>query len=216
MEKYLRPTSTIDCDTKSIREKAEDLTKGQEEVTDKAKSLFYFVRDEVKYSPFMLSDKPEDFRASATLNREKGFCIQKAVLLAALARDVGIPARLLFAAIRNHLLSGKIKELMRGNLFPSHGYDELYIEGKWVKAAPTFNLKMCQENRLVPVEFDGRHNAILPAHNLDGRPHIEYVEDRGCYDDLPLDKIIAWRIQDLGADFPDRLRQAVEAREAKG
>ncbi|MCK4331944.1 MAG: transglutaminase domain-containing protein, partial [Dehalococcoidia bacterium] len=142
MKRYLRPTPTFDCDNDSIKGKAQNLTKGQEKVADKAKSLFYFVRDEIKYNIYVLSDLPEYYRASRILEVGEGFCIQKAVLLATLARAVSIPTRLHLAAIRNHLTPDKLKELMGTNLFPSHGYAELYIEGKWVKATPAFDLKM--------------------------------------------------------------------------
>ena len=217
MEKYLRPTPVIDCDSDSIKEKARQLTRGRDGAVDKAKSLFYFVRDEIRYNFYILrSDLLEDFRASVILARGEGFCVQKAIVLAALARAVGIPSRLRFAVIRNPLASDKIKEILGGDLFVSHGYNELYIEGKWVKAAPTFDRETCQRNRLVLVEFDGINHALLPAHNLDGEPHIEYVQDRGDYDDLPLDEVINWRIQGYGSGYYDKLQQVFEARNAQG
>jgi len=216
MEKYLRPTPAIDCDHESIKEKAHQLTNGKDGVVDKAKNLFYFVRDEIRYNIYLLKDDFRQYQSSATLARGEGFCIQKAIVLAALARSVGIPARLRFAVIRNPLASDKIKKILGGDLFVSHGYNELYIEGKWVKAAPTFDREMCQENRLIPVEFDGINHALLPSHNRDGEPHIEYVRDRGHYDDLPLDEVINWRIQGYGPGYYERLRQAIEARNARG
>jgi len=216
MEKYLRPTPTFDCDNDSIKGKAQDLSAGQEKVADKAKSLFYFVRDEIKYNIYVLSDLPEYYRASRILEVGEGFCIQKAVLLATLARAVGIPTRLHLAAIRNHLVPDKLKELMGTNLFPSHGYAELYVEGKWVKATPAFDLKMCQQNGIIPVEFDGKSDAMFHSHSLDGQLHIEYIQDHGHFDDLPLDTITSLRIQALGADIFQRLRQAIEARKARG
>ena len=212
MEQYLRPTSIIDCNNEWIKGKAVNLTKGQEEEVDKAKSLFYFVRDEIKYNLWVLSDLPEYYRASRTLDRGDGFCIQKAVLLAALARAVNIPARLRFAAIRNHLVSDKIKDMLGSNVFPTHGYNELYIGDKWVKATPAFDLKMCQENRIIPVDFDGENDAILCSHNLDGKLHIEYVRDHGHYSDLPFDTIVNLRIQYIGPDWAERIKRAVEAR----
>jgi len=216
MEKYLRPTPTFDCDNESIKGKAQDLGTGQEKVADKAKSLFYFVRDEIKYNIYVLSDLPEYYQASRILEVGEGFCIQKAVLLATLARAVGIPARLHLAAIRNHLMPDKLRELMGTNLFPSHGYAELYVEGKWVKATPAFDLKMCQQNGIIPVEFDGKNDAMFHSHNLDGKLHIEYIQDRGHFDDLPFDTITNLRIQALGAGIFQRLRQAIEARKARG
>ena len=214
MDIYLRPTSTIDCDNALITEKAKELIKDQTEVQGKAQCLFYFVRDEIRYSLYVPSDKPEYFRASRLLQEGQGFCIQKAVLMTALSRAIGIPARLHLAAIRNHLVPDKLKQFMGGNIFPTHGYTELYIEDKWIKVAPTFDIGMCQKNRFKTVEFDGRHDAMLPSHNLDGEPHIEYVQDRGHFDDLPFDSIIAWRIEALGADFFDRMNQLIESRKS--
>jgi len=215
MERYLRPTPTIDCDNESIKEKARELTKGQGEVVDKAKSLFYFVRDEIRYNLYVLSDRPEYYKASRTLERGEGFCVFKAVLLVALARATGIPARLHMAAIRNHAVPDKVKEMLGTNVFPTHGYDELYIEGKWVKATPAFDLKLCQENRLIPVEFDGKNDAALPAHTLDGRLYIEYVRDHGHYDDLPFDTIVKLRAETLGPNWAERLRRGIETRNAR-
>jgi transglutaminase-like putative cysteine protease len=212
---YLRPTSTIDCDSVVIREKASELVKDHQEVVDMAKALFYFVRDEIKYNLFVPNDKPEYYRASEVLKSAEGFCAQKAVLLAALARSLRIPSRLHLAAIRNHLVPIKVKELLGGDLFPTHCYNELYIERRWIKAAPTFDLRMCQKNRFLPVDFDGKHDAILPARDQEGRPHIEYVQDHGCFDDLPFEKIIAWRTEILGADGFERIRRAIELRKKR-
>ena len=190
MQRYLRPTPNIDGDNSAIVEKAQSLAKRQWETPERARSLFYFVRDGIKYNPYRFILAPEYFRASETLKRGEGFCIQKAVLLIALARAVGIPARLLFADIRNHFTPQKMIDLTGTNLFTHHGYCELYIEGKWIKATPVYDLKTCEEDRLIPVEFDGRSNAMLHSHSLDGKLHIEYVKFRGHYDDVPLEEMI--------------------------
>ena len=208
LEEYLKPTPTIDCGTRSIKEKAQELTNRQEKITEKARSLFYFVRDEIKYNPYSPRYLPEHYRASTILDRGEGYCVQKAVLLAALARATGIPARLRFANIRNCLPSEKLIEEMGTNLFVYHGYDELYIEGKWIKATPTFDLKMCQENQIVPVEFDARKNAVFHSHNQEGELHIKYICDHGHYPDLPWDKIQNARAQTYGAEVAERLKMA--------
>lgn len=200
MEKYLKPTLTIDCDAKSIKEMAQDLTRGREETTEKARVLFYFVRDEIKYNPYSPFHLLEHYRASTILSRREGYCVQKAVLLAALARAVDIPARLRFARLRNHLLPPKALTLLGTNVMSSHGYDELYINGKWIKATPIFDLKMCLENRIIPVEFDGTSDATFHPYNQDGRLHIEYIEDCGHYPDVPLDKILSAWVQAYGSE----------------
>jgi hypothetical protein len=216
IEEYLRPTPTFDSDNESIREKVQDITNGQQQVTDKAKSLFYFVRDEIKFIPLLPREHLESYRASRILKTGGGMCIQKAVLLLALARAAGIPARLHFVDIRNHRVPDRLREVIETNLFPYHGYDELHIEHKWVKATPTFELKVCQENRLIPVEFDAKHDAMLPSHDLDGNPHIEYLKDHGVHQDIPLNEIYnAWS-RAYGMESRQRLHQLIEAQQPQG
>jgi len=140
IEDYLKPTATIDCDNQLIREKAWNLIKGTNDTAAKAKNLFYWVRDEIKYNPLVPLEIFESYRASETLKRGEGFCVEKAAILAAFARAVGIPARLHFADIRNHLVSSRLLEVMGTNLFSYHGYTELYILRKWVKATLAFDL----------------------------------------------------------------------------
>jgi len=200
IEEYLKPTPSIDCSTNSIKEKAQALTKGQRQIAEKARSLFYFVRDKIKYNMYSPFHLPEHYRASVILERGEGYCVQKAVLLAALARAEGIPTRLRVADIRNHLATEKAVETIGTNLFVYHAYDEFYIEGRWIKAAPTFDIKMCQEMQYIPVEFDGKNDASLHSHNQDGKPHIEYVRDYGHYQDVIVDEILEAWIQAYGAE----------------
>ncbi|TET12664.1 MAG: transglutaminase domain-containing protein, partial [Dehalococcoidia bacterium] len=93
MERYLKPTNVIDCDTESIGEKARLVTEGLESDREKAVALYYFVRDQIKQNPYAPCQFLEDYKASSTLERGHGFCQHKAVLLVALARAAGIPAR---------------------------------------------------------------------------------------------------------------------------
>jgi transglutaminase-like putative cysteine protease len=202
VEKYLKPTSIIDCDNQSIQEKAKDLTQGEENVIEKAKSLFYFVRDEIRYNVYTSKSLPEHFRASNTLSEGEGYCVQKAVLLVALARAVGIPAGLGFARIRNNILPEKMLKRLGTNVFPFHGYSVLYLNGNWVKATPAFDLKMCVKNRIIPVEFDGNNDATFHSHNQDGELHIEYLMDLGHdFNDLPLNKLWELATRQFGSWF---------------
>jgi transglutaminase-like putative cysteine protease len=199
MDRYLRPTFVVDCDSPSIKEKSGNLTEDHEDNIRKAQSLFYFVRDEIKYNLYVSRSLPEHFRASNTLSGGDGYCVQKAVLLVALARAAGIPAGLGFARIRNNLLPEKTLNLLGTNILPFHGYAEFYLNGKWVKATPAFDLKLCERNRIIPVEFDGVSDAIFHPYNRDGKLHIEYLKDLGRqYEDLPLDKLHEALIKTFG------------------
>lgn len=207
LDKYLKPTPAIDCNDKNIRRKANNLTSGLK-ISEKAKILFYFVRDKIKYNPYVPSFSLEDHQASKTLARGEGYCVQKAVLLTALARASNIPSRLRFADIRNYLLSEKLKNLLRGkNLLVFHGYNELYIGDKWVKATPAFDLEMCRKHNIVPVDFDGKTDAVFQDHDMHGRPHIEYVRDRGHYEHLPISEMKKTRCQAYGSDYYERKKQ---------
>jgi transglutaminase-like putative cysteine protease len=193
MDPYLSPTAIIDSDHPEVRRKVEEATKDSPDEREMARRLFYVVRDGIRYNPFVARYAPEHFRASATLARGEGFCIQKAVLLAAMSRAAGIPARLGFAVIRNHQIPERLSALLRSNELPDHGYTELSIGGKWVKATPAFDLETCKGRGIVPVEFDGEQDARFHPCTVDGRPHIEYVEyHHGHYADLPLDEITVW------------------------
>jgi transglutaminase-like putative cysteine protease len=192
MRDDLEPTPIIDSDHEAVKAAAGKATAQSRDDIEKAKALFYFVRDRIRYNVYVPRFRPEHFRASVTLARGEGFCIQKAVLLAALSRAAGIPARLGFAVIRNHLLPEKIAGILKNNEIPDHGYAELYLGDRWVKATPAFDLETCLENRFRPVEFDGASDAKFHRHNQDGLPHIEYVTYRGTYPDLPFQEIATW------------------------
>lgn len=202
MEIYLKSTPVIDCNAPPVREKAQNLTADKENDVEKAKALFYFVRDAIKYNPYVLHNLVEHNKASHTLSREEGYCVQKAILLAALARGATIPARLGFADIRNHIVPQKLLDMMHGsNLFIYHGYCELYIGQKWVKATPAFDLETCQKHHIIPVEFDGKNNASFHRYNQEGKLHIEYVHDYGHYPDLPLEELLEARVKVYGPDY---------------
>ncbi len=194
MEKYLQPSYTIDSNELSIKNKALELTRGKQTDTDKAKAAFYFVRDSIKYNPYGGIAPLEEYRASATLKRGNGYCVQKAVLLAAMAKAAGIPTRLGFVNVRNHLLPQEILDGLSGdNVMKYHGYALLYLNDKWLKATPSFDIELCQEHKFIPVEFDGTQDAIFHRYNQEGKLHMEYVHNHGIYDEVPWKEILASR-----------------------
>lgn len=192
LDLFLKPTFVIDSDSKTVKEKAALLTEKYNLQKEKARELFYFVRDEIKYNPYLSFNSfvLSDYCASKTLERGEGYCIQKAVVLTALARAVDIPARLGFADIRNHLVPEKLREMMGTNVFVYHGYSEFWLNSKWVKATPAFNIEMCSKFGIEPVEFDGVTDAIFHERSKKGELHIEYIKYHGTYADLPFEEIM--------------------------
>ena len=189
MEIYLKSTEAIDSDQELIQETAKKLTLGCTNDVEKAINLFYFVRDSIRYNIYMISMYLDDFKASTVLSRGKGYCVQKAVLLAALGRAVNIPARLAFARIKNHRVPAHLIERTGTDIFPRHGYNQFYLNGEWVSMAATFDKELCLKNGLPTVEFDGKHDAILPEIDLAGNLYIEYLEVYQPQADLPLEWI---------------------------
>ncbi len=190
MEEYLKSTYYIDKDHPDIVEFAEKHTLKCTGMTDRAIALYYAVRDGIRYNPYTMEPDRAFIKASSTLKRGQGYCVAKAVLLAACARAVKIPARLGFADVKNHLNTAKLKELMGTDVFIYHGYTELFLNGKWVKATPAFNLELCSNFNVKPLEFDGTFDSIFHPFDNEGRRHMEYIRDHGNFADLPWDTIM--------------------------
>jgi transglutaminase-like putative cysteine protease len=194
-EACLAPTAIIDCDHPAVAGIAAK-TAGQagNDLVSQAVSLYYFVRDTIWYDPYTPFYLPEHYRASSVLARGRGFCIPKAALLCALGRASGIPSRLGFATVKNHLATRQLIEFLGCDLFAYHGFVEFYLEGRWVKATPAFNLELCRRHDVPPLEFNGREDSIFQPLNLQKKRFMEYVEDHGSYNDVPLAAIVsAWK-----------------------
>ncbi|MBE0582457.1 MAG: transglutaminase domain-containing protein [Desulfofustis sp.] len=191
VEPYLRPTSFIDFDRPEVWAFAERVCgeRGSDSPKEKAIRLYYAVRDEIRYDPYAIRYSPEALRASTIIGKGVGYCVAKAVVLAAVGRQQCIPSRLGFADVRNHLSTSRLRETMGTDLFFYHGYTEFFLEGRWVKATPAFNLSLCRRFRVKPLEFDGEHDSIFHEFNEEGRRHMQYVKDHGSYADLPFEEL---------------------------
>ena len=187
---YLQPTKFIDSDSPEIIQFGRTICGEMKANIDKAVKLYYAVRDGVYYDPYRIDFSPDALKASVVLARGYGFCISKAILLAALARAEGIPSRLGFADVKNHLTTERFKQLMQTDILVYHGYTELFLEDKWVKATPAFNLSLCERFGVNPLEFDGRKDSIFHEFDRKGNRHMEYIHDRGQFDDLPYDDML--------------------------
>jgi len=188
MDEYLASGRFIDSDHPAVVAFSGEHAKGGTP-REKAVSLYYAVRDGVRYNPFQNFTLDDAYRGSTCLERREGWCVPKAALLAACARAAGIPARVGYADVKNHLTSPALTAKMGTDLFVWHGYTDLLLDGKWVKATPAFNLAMCRRFRVKPLEFDGTEDSIFHPFDEDERRHMEYLHFRGTYADVPADDI---------------------------
>lgn len=188
---YLQPTFFLDFDTPAVAGFAGEVCTATMTPTEKAIALYYAVRDQIKYDPYDLRYSRPAMQASAILAKRSGYCVAKAVLLTAVGRHQGIPSRLGFADVTNHLSTARLRAMMGTDLFIYHGYSEMHLEGKWVKATPAFNLSLCTRFNVVPLEFDGKTDSVFHAYDRHGQKHMEYVRDHGHFADLPFTRIFA-------------------------
>ncbi|MCC2656946.1 MAG: transglutaminase family protein [Panacagrimonas sp.] len=184
----LSPTAFVDFDHPEVarfaREAAGDAS---DDARTRAVRLYYAVRDGFRYDPYGIELSVRGLRASTVLADGRGFCINKAVLLAAGCRAIGVPARLGYADVRNHLSTERLRQSMGGSdVFYYHGYTSILLDGRWVKATPAFNLSLCEKFRLKPLEFDGTEDSIYHPFDLTGQRHMEYLDFRGEHADVPL------------------------------
>ena len=186
----LAPTPLVDSDHPAVQAFARQHAVGTDE-RERAVSLYYAVRDGFRYDPYRVDLSPDGMRASSVLSLGYGWCVTKAALLAAAARASGIPARLGYADVRNHLSTERLRESMQTDIFIWHGYVDLWIDGEWRKATPAFNLSLCERFGLLPLEFDGIADSIYHPFDRNGNRHMEYVAMRGTFDEMPLDQIVA-------------------------
>ncbi len=183
-------TETIETDSPAVVEFARLHAGDRASETERAVRLYYAVRDQIRYDPYRIDLTTDGMKASTTLSNRHGWCVSKAILLAACCRSIGIPARLGFADVRNHLSTERMRERMQTDIFYWHGYTEILLESNWVKATPAFNIELCERFGLLPLEFDGLSDSLYHPYDREGNRHMEYVRHRGTYSDLPLGEII--------------------------
>lgn len=181
----LSPAAYVDSDHPAVQAFAKARAGDAGTPEEQARALYRAVRDEIRYDPYVDYTDLETYRASSVLARGSGYCVGKAALYAALCRAVGIPARVGFADVRNHLATPRLLETVGTDLFAWHGYVELKLAGAWVKATPTFNASLCEKLGVAPLDFDGSRDALLQAFDAEGRAFMRYVTQRGTYADVP-------------------------------
>lgn len=187
----LQPGRFIDSKHPAIAATARSFADPAGDELKTAVALYYLVRDTIRYNPYRVDALPAAYLASATLAAAEGWCVTKALLLAALCRAAGIPARVGYADVRNHLSTARLRQAMQTDVFYFHGYTSIYLDGRWVKATPAFNIELCQKFGLAPLEFNGLEDSLYHPFDLAGNRHMEYLNERGDYFDLPFEELMA-------------------------
>ena len=205
----LASTDLIDSAHPSVAAFARECAVGGND-RERAVALHDAVRDGFRYDPYRVDLSPDGMRASGVVRRGTGWCVPKAALLAAACRAAGIPARVGYADVRNHLSTERMRRTMQTDLFIWHGYTDIWIDGAWRKATPAFNRELVERFGLLPLAFNGHDDSIYHPFDRAGNKHMEYVQYRGSFDDMPLERIIA----DFARTYPVWLEQGRELKSA--
>ncbi|WP_053405266.1 transglutaminase family protein [Persicobacter sp. CCB-QB2] len=154
---------------------------------EKAKLLYYAVRDQFLYNPFLIYFSDQENKASHLLKVGSGHCIAKASFLCCCLRIADIPAKLGMAKVRNHMGTAKLEEILQSDVLVPHGYTEVFLNGKWIKCTPAFNKQLCQKLGTHPLDWDGETDSIFHEYDREGGKFMEYLEDYGTFDDFPVE-----------------------------
>jgi transglutaminase-like putative cysteine protease len=186
----LQPTAMVNSDHPAVVAFARAHAQGTTD-SERAVALYYAVRDGFRYDPYSLDLTPKGMQASTVLETGLGWCVPKATLLTAVCRAAGIPARLGYADVRNHLSTERMRQSMQTDVFVWHGFSDIWLDGAWRKATPAFNLSLCEKFGFLPLEFNGVDDSIYHPFDRSGQRHMEYLRQHGSFDDVPLESMIA-------------------------
>ncbi len=195
---YLLPGKFIDSGEASVIAFAREAAMPGRDDRERTILLYKKIRDGILYDPYVDFFDASNYRASAVLAYGRGFCVGKAALLSACARVIGVPARVGYADVRNHMTSPRLRALIKTDIFMWHSYSDIFLDGRWVKATPAFNSALCERLGLHALEFDGSADSLFHPFDRTGRRHMEYVFDRGTFADVPYNKIVS----DFNAHYP--------------
>jgi transglutaminase-like putative cysteine protease len=225
LQVFLNATPTLQSDHPAVLDYVGRHVNTDTPSREAAVKLYYAIRDDIRYDPYRVDLSVDGLSASTTLANEYGWCVPKAALLATCCRSVGIPARLGYADVRNHLSTERMRDNMQTEVFYWHGYTSIHLDGRWVKATPAFNLSLCEKFGLQPLEFDGREDSLFHEFDSEGKRHMEYLKDRGEFADVPLDEMAVtlrkeypgfFDAADAGAEWAGDFDRDVEEETAQG
>jgi len=195
---YLYATNFFDFQQKSIQQLVASLLSDTLSETEKTIIIYEKVRDDWKYDPYNISLSKTRYRASYIAQQDSGNCVEKSILLIACLRSLGIPARLHLGKVKNHIAVERLTEKFGSNELTPHGMVNVYLNGTWLKLSPAFNSSLYEKLNVEPLEFDGVNNSFLQPYNSEGTRFMEYTDDYGHFEDVPVD----FMVQNIKEHYP--------------
>ena len=219
---YLAATPLCDCDDLELRRKANEIIEGANIPGEKAKKVFYFIRDEIRFSLAFSRTK-----ASQTLKRRYGDCSSKSNLHVALLRAVGIPARLHWVKAKSSALHGLVLNSLYKRMpsTASHFWTECHIGDEWISCEAFLDKTLYEgmlregliNKKLVPtIDWDGKTDLVVLApwivENCGSLSSVDEALEELQYGEegMPpvwIERIIAPIFYPLNLRTSDRIRQ---------
>jgi transglutaminase-like putative cysteine protease len=184
-EEYLSKTAFLDFDHPEVYQfcSAIDPHMNNKELL---LTLYYKVRDGFLYDPYHLDLRPYTLKASSIVSKKRAWCVEKAILLAALFRKFGFPSRLGYAVVTNHIGVDKLTSYLKRDEIVFHGYVEVYFEDHWIKCTPAFDRRICRLSGVTPLDWDGENDSLFQE--FEGRKRfMEYIHIYGHFADVPIE-----------------------------
>ena len=188
--KYLQSTCYFDFENELVQNLISEFKTDRQSDKEKTIGIYTKVRDDWKYDPYSISLSKEKYKSSHIAKKQSGNCVEKSIILIACLRALGIPARLHLGKVKNHIAVERLTEKFGSNELTPHGMVNVYLDKKWLKMSPAFNKSLCEKLNVEPLDFDGENNSFLQQYNSEGSRFMEYVDDYGYFDDVPLEFMI--------------------------
>lgn len=149
--------------------------------TEKAKAIFYFVRDKIKFDVYV--DFPD---VEEVLRRKAGACYHKSMVMVKMMKLIGIPARYHFILIKKEGLKDILHPLVY-KFWPEeflHTYPEIKLGDKWIMLDAAYDKEF--HNKLIENRLNFGKDYSKLSLNIDFFPEgvksaqcLYFVEDAG-------------------------------------
>lgn len=208
---YLDSTYFLDFEDQRIQEIVAEFDSQLLSQKEKAIGLYLKIRDGWRYDPYSISLKKDHYKASNIAGKSSGNCVDKSVLLVACLRALSIPAHIHLGKVKNHIAVERLIEKFGSNELTPHGMVNVQLNGKWLKMSPAFNKELCERFKVEPLDFDGENDSFLQQYNIEGSLFMEYTEDYGFFEDVPVE----FMKQNVQEHYPHIFGKDTEEKEFK-
>jgi len=172
MKDYLGASTVVDINDRRIQRLAKRATRDADTPAERADTLRRFVTDYVRDKHLGVGFAT----ATEVCRNREGDCSEHAVLLAALARATGLPARGVSGIVE--VPAGAFAP-ETGSAFGYHMWTQVYIDGQWVDIDAALRQTDCDATHIalaiMPLNDGAMLEGVMPLLSLIGRLEVDVV-----------------------------------------